>query len=593
MLNQGTILLNRYRIERLHELGAVETIYLGSDIQSDKAVTISETKSQPNLQYDDLQTLIQQFMQAGQTLCKLDHPHLVPPIDCFFIDTPSILNGQNSEIEENLPHSYVVTPALDYDSLIQRINNQGSIQENNGILWADQVLQALAYCHNLNVLHGDIRPHNIFLTPDGNAILTHFEVPSLWQPSDPRKWTAKRVLGTPDYAPPERWALRVGQIDERSDIYSLGATFYHALTGQVPLSAGKRTANPYSFQDIQITNAKVSNPIKDVITKSMAVPKDKRYSSAASMASALRVSTARQLQEKKPALPSLFPPRNHKRFLIFKFAGLILSSFVLFFAATIGLWLNTIIPSAQSWFSPPTLMVSATNAAISPTPPTSQIEMVPATPTPLPATTVPTATPAIVTKPPPIFQTIIISDTFDSNTYDWPLSDHQDDWGSIVREVNAGVYMWNVDADLDVGRWCLPDSDSYGSDFSLSVDVRRLNGPPNIAYGLIIRHSEGSYYVFNARDDGYFRFSLWEGSEWVTIIDWTETLSIRSGETNHLEVIARDTEFEFYINDVYVGDAADEAISAGDNGLSAIVLANPEIALLEFDNFMLLSDNPR
>jgi hypothetical protein len=123
--------------------------------------------------------------------------------------------------------------------------------------------------------------------------------------------------------------------------------------------------------------------------------------------------------------------------------------------------------------------------------------------------------------------------------------------------------------------------------------VKRINGPDNIAYGLIIRHAEGRYYVFNVRDDGHFRFSLWQGSEWISIIDWTQTLSINSGETNHLEVIVRDSVFEFYINGVLVGDAVDEEINAGDNGLSAIVLSNPETAELEFDNFILLSDNPR
>ena len=118
--------------------------------------------------------------------------------------------------------------------------------------------------------------------------LTHFEVPTLWHSSDPRNWTAKRVLGTPDYAPPEKWTMSVGQIDERSDLYSVGATLYHALSGQLPLSAEERTADPYNFQNVHIATPRISAHVKNVITKSMAIPQDKRYASAVSMAAALR-----------------------------------------------------------------------------------------------------------------------------------------------------------------------------------------------------------------------------------------------------------------------------------------------------------------
>ncbi|TFG72859.1 MAG: serine/threonine protein kinase, partial [Anaerolineales bacterium] len=545
MLNLDSIFYNRYRIDRLHELGAVETIYLGWDNLSNQAVTISETKAQPNLTSDSLEALKAQFAQQAQILCALNHKNLIAPSDSFVIDAVAETDQPNSEDGSPVPHSYVVTPVIGNDSLMQRINDQGPLPEKSVILWAGQILDALVYCHHRHVLHGDIRPQNVYITPEGNAVLAHFEVPSLWNTADPRKWTAKRVLGTPDYAPPERWVMRVGQIDERSDIYSLGATLLHALTGKLPISAEERIANPYNFQNIEFANIKVSLQVKHILTHAMAVPKDKRYSSAAAMATDLHASESiSKLYNKTPAIPLLFLPTRFKKISWLKIGGLILSSIVLFFSGLLGLWLHSKVPPVTTWFSQPA-SPTVISTVIPPTPKVL-IEVLPASPTLPPTTSIPTITPeqpATVQLPE---LTSIMSDTFDSNTYQWPISNSQDEWGSIVREITGGHYVWHVGAEKDVGRWCLPDSDSYATDFRLSVDTRRLSGPLNIAYGLIIRHNEGRYYVFNTRDDGYFRFSLWQGYEWITIIDWTETLSIRPGEMNKLEVITRGPVFEFY-----------------------------------------------
>ncbi len=476
---------------------------------------------------------------------------------------------------------------------MQRITEKGPLPEKSVILWAGQILDALVYCHHRHVLHGDIRPQNIYITPEGNAVLAHFEVPSLWNTADPRKWTAKRVLGTPDYAPPERWVMRVGQIDQRSDIYSLGATLLHALTGELPISAEERIANPYNFQGIQFTNIKISNQVKHILTRAMAVPKDKRYSSAAAMATDLRASDSiSKLYSKTPAFPLLSLPKRFKEVSWLKIVGYILSSIVLFFSALLGMWLHTKVAPVTTWFSQQAS--STVTSTVIPRTPTAMLEVLPASsPTLPPTTSTPTITPAQPTTVVLSDLTAIISDTFNSNTFQWPISDSQDEWGSIIREITGGRYVWQVGAEKDVGRWCLPDSDSFATDFRLSVDIKRLSGPLNIAYGLIIRHNEGRYYVFNARDDGYFRFSLWQGSEWITIIDWTETLSIQSGEINHLEVVTRGPVFEFFINNIFVAEENDSEIPAGENGLSVIMLANPDPAMIEFDNFVLSSHTTR
>jgi Serine/threonine protein kinase len=106
-------------------------------------------------------------------------------------------------------------------------------------------LDALAYCHSQGVIHRDIKPQNIIIRPDGRPVLVDFGLVKLWDPRDPRTKTAMRGMGTPEYAPPEQWGA--GHTDPRSDLYSLGATLYYALTGQAPATATDRIAAPTLF----------------------------------------------------------------------------------------------------------------------------------------------------------------------------------------------------------------------------------------------------------------------------------------------------------------------------------------------------------
>ena len=115
-------------------------------------------------------------------------------------------------------------------------------REEQVVAWSGQLLEALAYCHSQGIIHRDIKPQNIIISPDGQAVLVDFGLVKLWNPNDPKTRTAVRGIGTPQYAPPEQYELEAGHTDPRSDLYSLGATMYHALTGQSPPTATLRIA---------------------------------------------------------------------------------------------------------------------------------------------------------------------------------------------------------------------------------------------------------------------------------------------------------------------------------------------------------------
>jgi hypothetical protein len=116
------------------------------------------------------------------------------------------------------------------------------------------------------------------------------------------------------------------------------------------------------------------------------------------------------------------------------------------------------------------------------------------------------------------------------------------------------------------------------------VEARRVSGSEDGRYGLVFRYADGDYYFVRIRDDQHFRLSLWYEDEWTTVIDWTETSTIRPGQVNRLTVIAEGTHFTFYVNDQYAGEADDSRLSSGGVGV-AIELGAGDAAVFEFDNF--------
>ena len=111
--------------------------------------------------------------------------------------------------------------------------NRGGLDEAQVLDWADQLLSALEYIHGHHLIHRDIKPSNIRRTSDGRIFLVDFGLGKPYDPNNPRTITMMHGLGTPEYSPPEQYDPQ-SHTDERSDLYALGATLYHLLTGEAP-----------------------------------------------------------------------------------------------------------------------------------------------------------------------------------------------------------------------------------------------------------------------------------------------------------------------------------------------------------------------
>ncbi|MGQ9687122.1 MAG: serine/threonine-protein kinase, partial [Thiobacillaceae bacterium] len=271
-LRIGQMLQGRYRLVAMLGRGGMGAVYRGWDARLNTSVAIKEMVPQPDLDAATLAQLRQQFEQEATVLARLNHPHLVRVTDFF----------------EEGGNAYLVMDFVEGESLARRIERERALPEREVLAWADQLLDALAYCHSQGILHRDVKPQNVIIHPDGRATLVDFGLVKLWNPNDPRTRTAMRGMGTPQYAPPEQYDTAAGHTDARSDLYSLGATLYHALVGQAPPTATQRIVDPAALLPVRAVNPSVSPHVEVALMRALELRPEARFRSAAEMRQALK-----------------------------------------------------------------------------------------------------------------------------------------------------------------------------------------------------------------------------------------------------------------------------------------------------------------
>ncbi len=267
MLETGSVVQERYRVVRLLGQGGMGSVYRAWDLRLKVPVALKELLPQPGLDDEMLMGLRVQFEQEAGVLARLNHPNLVRVTDFF---------------EEN-ERAYLVMDFVEGRSLADTIIQEGAQPEQKVLDWGRQLLEALDYCHTHGVVHRDIKPQNIIVKPDGAAMLVDFGLVKLWDPNDPRTRTVMRGMGTPEYAPPEQYGAATDHTGPASDIYSLGATLYHLLTGQAPPTATERMAVPEQFVPLRKLVPTVSQRAETLVMKALALSVSERWQSARQM----------------------------------------------------------------------------------------------------------------------------------------------------------------------------------------------------------------------------------------------------------------------------------------------------------------------
>lgn len=179
---------------------------------------------------------------------------------------------------------------------------------------------------------------------------------------------------------------------------------------------------------------------------------------------------------------------------------------------------------------------------------------------------------------------VVLFDTFDDNQNEWIDGEIEDEYASIQVTID-GVYKWEATAKQGFAWRVWPESD-FTTDFYLAVDAQNQGDNLEAQYGLIFREDEDTYFYWEIVDTQYFRLFSYR-NEWIELIPSTYTEAIQPGALNHLVVLSENDEFQFWINDQFVGQASGSFPSKGQAGVAIGLSYEGEESVIIFDNFEL------
>jgi serine/threonine-protein kinase len=209
------LVLGHYRIIR--EIArSNDVVYEALDTRINRRVAIKEMLLPAGATESVRQDRIRRFLREARAAGSLTHPNIVTIY----------------ETEEENGRYFIVMEYLEGENLRQRLEREGALPVEEACRIILQVLEGLSHAHSKGVIHRDIKPENIHLLPDGRVVLTDFGIARL--KFEPNITLDGQIFGTPSYMSPEQ--VMGQEIDERSDIFSVGVVFYEMVAGFKPFT---------------------------------------------------------------------------------------------------------------------------------------------------------------------------------------------------------------------------------------------------------------------------------------------------------------------------------------------------------------------
>lgn len=260
MLEIGSLVDGKYKILNKVGQGGMSVVYLAMNEKANKQWAVKEVRKDG---IKDFEVVKQGLVAETDILKKLSHPNLPSIIDVIDTDDSFI----------------IIMDYIQGNSLNKALEEFGAQPQDNVIEWAKQLCDVLGYLHSRSpaIIYRDMKPANIMLKPDGNVTLIDFGTAREFKEKNLADTTC---LGTVGYAAPEQFG-GMGQTDARTDIYCLGATLYHLVTGMNPCEP------PYEIKPIRQINPALSSGLERIILKCTQRDPADRYQSAAELMYAL------------------------------------------------------------------------------------------------------------------------------------------------------------------------------------------------------------------------------------------------------------------------------------------------------------------
>jgi serine/threonine-protein kinase len=262
-----------YQLISMIGKGAMAKVYKGKQLSLDRIVAIKVLPKRMS----DSQEFVQRFYAEGKAAARLSHSNIVQAID-----VGSTVDGFHYFVME-----YIEGKTL-YDLMLPRPHGEGrTFSENEALDITIQMAEALSHAHEKGLIHRDVKPKNIILTPQGVAKLTDLGLAREVEDKQAAESEAGKAYGTPYYISPEQIRGDV-DIDYRADIYSLGATMYHLLTGRPPFEADTPSAVMHKHLSEPLRppdhiNTALSAGISEIIEVAMAKNREERYANTKDM----------------------------------------------------------------------------------------------------------------------------------------------------------------------------------------------------------------------------------------------------------------------------------------------------------------------
>jgi eukaryotic-like serine/threonine-protein kinase len=264
----GKLFDGRYRLERRIGAGGMADVYLAEDESLHRRVAIKILADR----YTQDDGFVERFRREATAAAGLNHPNIV-----------SIYDRGEAEGTYYIAMEYIEGPTLK-----EEITSRAPLPEAEAIGYAQQALQALEFAHRRGVIHRDIKPHNMMVTPDGLLKVTDFGIARAANQVEMTE--VGSIVGTAQYLSPEQ--ARGQNVGPQSDIYSLGVVLYELLTGEVPFSGSSAVEIAMKQVNEQPVppsskNRLISPALEQVVMRALAKDPALRFRSAREMADEL------------------------------------------------------------------------------------------------------------------------------------------------------------------------------------------------------------------------------------------------------------------------------------------------------------------